>query len=198
MPYWHNAANAVVVPSLYEGFGLAVLEALACDVPVLATPTGVHPTALGGIDALVYAPGIGPLGRLVDTDAATWRRVFDTNVTGAAVATAAALHRLLELSHGIVLVTGPTGSGKTTTLYAVLSEVNTGLDKIITIEDPVEYQIPGIVQVPVNEKKGLTFTKPDLATFRDKLRAAGFYQEWREKIGADAWTLLEKHVGKLA
>ena len=47
------------------------------------------------------------------------------------------------------------------------------------------------------EKKGLTFTKPDLATFRDKLRAAGFYQEWREKIGADAWTLLEKHVGKL-
>ena len=47
------------------------------------------------------------------------------------------------------------------------------------------------------EKKGVTFTKPDLATFRDKLRSAGFYQEWREKIGSEAWTLLEKHVGKL-
>src|SRR5258708_32955895 len=59
-------------------------------------------------------------------------------------------------AHGMLLVTGPTGSGKTTTLYAVISEVNSGLDKIVTIEDPVEYRLPGVLQIPVNEKKGLT------------------------------------------
>ncbi|HWI21996.1 MAG TPA: glycosyltransferase [Baekduia sp.] len=56
VPYWHNAANAVVVPSDYEGFGLAALEALACDVPVIATPTGVHPVALDGIPGTYCAP----------------------------------------------------------------------------------------------------------------------------------------------
>ena len=61
--------------------------------------------------------------------------------------------------YGMVLVTGPTGSGKTTTLYAAISEVNTGKDKIITIEDPVEYNLPGVLQIPVNEKKGLTFAR---------------------------------------
>jgi type II secretory ATPase GspE/PulE/Tfp pilus assembly ATPase PilB-like protein len=61
--------------------------------------------------------------------------------------------------YGMILVTGPTGSGKTTTLYAALSEIASPEDKIITIEDPVEYQIPGITQVPVNEKKGLTFAR---------------------------------------
>ena len=61
--------------------------------------------------------------------------------------------------YGMVLVTGPTGSGKTTTLYAAISEVNSGKDKIITIEDPVEYHLPGILQIPVNEKKGLTFAR---------------------------------------
>jgi type IV pilus assembly protein PilB len=61
--------------------------------------------------------------------------------------------------YGMVLVTGPTGSGKTTTLYAALSEIKTDEDKIITIEDPVEYQLPGITQIPVNEKKGLTFSR---------------------------------------
>ncbi len=61
--------------------------------------------------------------------------------------------------YGMVLVTGPTGSGKTTTLYAALSEIATPEEKIVTIEDPVEYQIPGIVQVPVNERKGLTFAR---------------------------------------
>ena len=67
-----------------------------------------------------------------------------------------------KMSHepyGMVLVTGPTGSGKTTTLYAAISEINDGRDKIITIEDPVEYQLPGILQIPVNEKKGLTFAR---------------------------------------
>jgi general secretion pathway protein E len=59
----------------------------------------------------------------------------------------------------MMLVTGPTGSGKTTTLYAALTEIHNGREKIITIEDPVEYQLPGILQIPVNEKKGLTFAK---------------------------------------
>ncbi len=61
--------------------------------------------------------------------------------------------------YGMVLVTGPTGSGKTTTLYAAITEINTGEDKLITIEDPVEYQLRGVVQIPVNEKKGLTFAR---------------------------------------
>jgi type IV pilus assembly protein PilB len=61
--------------------------------------------------------------------------------------------------YGMVLVTGPTGSGKTTTLYAALSEIKSEEDKIITIEDPVEYQLKGITQIPVNEKKGLTFAR---------------------------------------
>lgn len=67
--------------------------------------------------------------------------------------------RLATEPYGMVLVTGPTGSGKTTSLYAAISEVNTGHDKIITIEDPVEYQLPGVLQIPVNEKKGLTFAR---------------------------------------
>ncbi len=69
------------------------------------------------------------------------------------------LRRLSAEPHGMLLVTGPTGSGKTTTLYAVITEVNKGLDKIITIEDPVEYQLPGVLQIPVNERKGLTFAR---------------------------------------
>lgn len=69
------------------------------------------------------------------------------------------LRRLAEEPYGMLLVTGPTGSGKTTTLYAALTEIHNGRDKIITIEDPVEYQLPGILQIPVNEKKGLTFAR---------------------------------------
>ena len=67
--------------------------------------------------------------------------------------------RYIMEPYGMVLVTGPTGSGKTTTLYAALSEIKNDEDKIITIEDPVEYQIKGITQIPVNEKKGLTFAR---------------------------------------
>nr|WP_235272683.1 GspE/PulE family protein [Methylotenera versatilis] len=66
---------------------------------------------------------------------------------------------LAEEPYGMLLVTGPTGSGKTTTLYGIISEINHGQDKIITIEDPVEYQLPGVLQIPVNEKKGLTFAR---------------------------------------
>ncbi|MCP2620093.1 GspE/PulE family protein [Candidatus Aminicenantes bacterium AC-334-K16] len=67
--------------------------------------------------------------------------------------------RYIVQPYGMVLVTGPTGSGKTTTLYAALTEIKSPEDKIITIEDPVEYQIDGITQIPVNEKKGLTFAR---------------------------------------
>ena len=69
------------------------------------------------------------------------------------------LRRAVREPYGMVLITGPTGSGKTTTLYAALSELDAGEEKIITIEDPVEYQLEGIVQIPVNEKKGLTFAR---------------------------------------
>jgi general secretion pathway protein E len=69
------------------------------------------------------------------------------------------LRRLSSLPYGMLLVTGPTGSGKTTTLYAAISETQTGSDKIVTIEDPVEYQLQGVLQIPVNEKKGLTFAR---------------------------------------
>ena len=69
------------------------------------------------------------------------------------------LRRFIKEPYGMILVTGPTGSGKTTTLYACLSEIKNEEDKIITIEDPVEYQLPGITQIPVNERKGLTFAR---------------------------------------
>jgi type IV pilus assembly protein PilB len=77
---------------------------------------------------------------------------FDENVINV-------LKKKIREPYGMILVTGPTGSGKTTTLYAAISEINSGEDKIITIEDPVEYQLKGVVQIPVNEKKGLTFAR---------------------------------------
>ncbi len=69
------------------------------------------------------------------------------------------VRRMAVQPYGLLLVTGPTGSGKTTTLYGVLNEINSGLDKIVTIEDPIEYQLPGVLQIPVNEKKGLGFAR---------------------------------------
>ena len=69
------------------------------------------------------------------------------------------IRKFIREPYGMVLVTGPTGSGKTTSLYACLSEIQTSEDKIITIEDPVEYQLKGVTQIPVNEKKGLTFAR---------------------------------------
>ncbi|MGB8337659.1 MAG: GspE/PulE family protein [Burkholderiales bacterium] len=70
-----------------------------------------------------------------------------------------AIRKLASKPHGMLLVTGPTGSGKTTTLYAAITEIHTGADKIVTIEDPVEYRLARVLQIPVNEKKGLTFAR---------------------------------------
>ena len=81
------------------------------------------------------------------------------DVVGFADSDLAKFRRYIQEPYGMVLVTGPTGSGKTTTLYAAVSEIKNDEDKIITIEDPVEYQIKGITQIPVNEKKGLTFAR---------------------------------------
>lgn len=75
------------------------------------------------------------------------------NQLGFNQAAIATIRRLSSEPYGMLLVTGPTGSGKTTSLYAAISEVNHGHDKIVTIEDPIEYQLPGVLQIPVNEKK---------------------------------------------
>jgi general secretion pathway protein E len=89
----------------------------------------------------------------------TTQQQLSLDSLGFAPAEVKRLRRLSNEPYGMLLVTGPTGSGKTTTLYAAISEINNGQDKIVTIEDPVEYQLPGVLQIPVNEKKGLTFAK---------------------------------------
>src|SRR5580693_4182013 len=81
------------------------------------------------------------------------------DVVGFAAEETGKFRRYIREPYGMVLVTGPTGSGKTTTLYAAINEIKTDEDKIVTIEDPVEYQLRGITQIPVNEKKGLTFAR---------------------------------------
>jgi type IV pilus assembly protein PilB len=81
------------------------------------------------------------------------------DVVGFSVEETRRFRRYIREPYGMVLVTGPTGSGKTTTLYAAINEIKTDEDKIVTIEDPVEYQLRGITQIPVNEKKGLTFAR---------------------------------------
>jgi len=86
-------------------------------------------------------------------------KTLNLNVLGLEDDTKRQLRKFIHEPYGMVLVTGPTGSGKTTTLYACLSEIQSSEDKIITIEDPVEYQLKGITQIPVNEKKGLTFAR---------------------------------------
>ncbi|MGH9780853.1 MAG: GspE/PulE family protein [Candidatus Acidiferrales bacterium] len=86
-------------------------------------------------------------------------RTLNLDVVGFAEEDVRKFRRYIREPYGMVLVTGPTGSGKTTTLYAAINEIKTDEDKIITIEDPVEYQVRGITQIPVNEKKGLTFAR---------------------------------------
>ncbi|HEU4389750.1 MAG TPA: GspE/PulE family protein, partial [Blastocatellia bacterium] len=86
-------------------------------------------------------------------------RELNLDVVGFASQDLKKFRKFIAEPYGMVLVTGPTGSGKTTTLYAALNEIKNEEDKIITIEDPVEYQLQGITQIPVNEKKGLTFAR---------------------------------------
>jgi general secretion pathway protein E len=90
---------------------------------------------------------------------ATTQQQLSLDSLGFAADEVRVLRRLSHEPYGMLLVTGPTGSGKTTTLYAAITEINNGQDKIVTIEDPVEYQLPGVLQIPVNEKKGLTFAR---------------------------------------
>jgi type IV pilus assembly protein PilB len=96
--------------------------------------------------------------RILDKTAFETRmKSMSLETVGIEASTVKKLRKAVKEPYGMILITGPTGSGKTTTLYAALAEVNSGEEKIITVEDPVEYQINGIVQVPVNEKKKLTF-----------------------------------------
>jgi len=98
--------------------------------------------------------------RILDKESANKEfRTLNLEVLGFDEDTKRKLRKFIREPYGMVLVTGPTGSGKTTTLYACLSEIVSVEDKIVTIEDPVEYQLPGITQIPVNEKKGLTFAR---------------------------------------
>jgi type II secretory ATPase GspE/PulE/Tfp pilus assembly ATPase PilB-like protein len=98
--------------------------------------------------------------RILDKESANKEfRTLNLDVLGFDEETKRKVRKFIREPYGMVLVTGPTGSGKTTTLYACLSEIVSVEDKIITIEDPVEYQLPGITQIPVNEKKGLTFAR---------------------------------------
>jgi type II secretory ATPase GspE/PulE/Tfp pilus assembly ATPase PilB-like protein len=98
--------------------------------------------------------------RILDKESANKEfRTLNLDILGFDEDTKRKLRKFIREPYGMVLVTGPTGSGKTTTLYACLSEIVSVEDKIITIEDPVEYQLHGITQIPVNEKKGLTFAR---------------------------------------
>jgi type II secretory ATPase GspE/PulE/Tfp pilus assembly ATPase PilB-like protein len=98
--------------------------------------------------------------RILDKESANAEfKSLNLEVVGFDAETKRKLRKFIREPYGMVLVTGPTGSGKTTTLYACLSEIQSVEDKIVTIEDPVEYQLRGITQIPVNEKKGLTFAR---------------------------------------
>ncbi|MCZ6507212.1 MAG: GspE/PulE family protein, partial [Acidobacteria bacterium] len=99
------------------------------------------------------------------------------------------VRKFIREPYGMVLVTGPTGSGKTTTLYACLSEIQSSEDKIVTIEDPVEYQLTGITQIPVNEKKGLTFARGLRSILRhdpDKIMVGEIRDEETAQIAVQA------------
>jgi general secretion pathway protein E/type IV pilus assembly protein PilB len=100
---------------------------------------------------MIYGEGL--VLRLLDKD----RMVFDLKTVGMPRVIADTFHELITMPHGIVLVTGPTGSGKTSTLYAALNEIKSPATKIITVEDPVEYHTQGISQIQVHSRIGLTF-----------------------------------------
>ena len=113
---------------------------------------------------------------------------------GMAPQTLALFERAIAQPHGIVLATGPTGSGKTTTLYAAVGKINTGREKILTVEDPVEYELPGVPQVPVREKVGVTFATalrallrqdPDIMLVGEIRVGVYFREELLKHRGAD-------------
>jgi type II secretory ATPase GspE/PulE/Tfp pilus assembly ATPase PilB-like protein len=111
------------------------------------------------------------------------------DVVGFDDVTLSKFRKFIKEPYGMVLVTGPTGSGKTTTLYASLSEIQSSEDKIITIEDPVEYQLRGITQIPVNEKKGLTFARGLRAILRhdpDKIMVGEIRDEETAQIAVQS------------
>lgn len=117
----------------------------ATDVRASVMPTVFgEDVVLRFLDRNIIVKGDGPSG---------------LDALGLEPAVLSSLRRALREPAGMILVAGPTGSGKTTTLYGVLVETSSGLEKIVTIEDPVEYQLPGVVQIPVNEAKGLTFAR---------------------------------------
>lgn len=108
---------------------------------------------------------------------------------GLDVGSMAQIRALAAKPHGMLLVTGPTGSGKTTTLYAAITEIHTGRDKIVTIEDPVEYRLPRVLQIPVNEKKGLTFARGLRSLLRhdpDKIMVGEIRDEETAQIAVQA------------
>ena len=112
------------------------------------------------VSILPSAAGESAVIRILDNEAITKELAeLRLDLLGFVSEDLARLRRAITRPHGMILVTGPTGSGKTTTLYAALSEINTGQDKIVTIEDPIEYRLRNVVQIPVNEKKGLTFAR---------------------------------------
>jgi general secretion pathway protein E len=118
------------------------IESRPMDIRVSVIPT------LWGEDVVM---------RLLDTSQMADR--LSLEALGVNPVSARVLRSLIARPHGMLLVTGPTGSGKTTTLYAMLGELPQDDEKIITIEDPVEYQLPGVMQIPVNDRKGLTFAR---------------------------------------
>jgi type II secretory ATPase GspE/PulE/Tfp pilus assembly ATPase PilB-like protein len=112
------------------------------------------------VSIMPTAHGEDAVIRILDKESANREfRTLNLEVLGLEEDTKRQFRKNIREPYGMVLVTGPTGSGKTTTLYACLSEIVSSEDKIITIEDPVEYQLKGITQIPVNEKKGLTFAR---------------------------------------
>lgn len=129
--------------------------------------------------------------RLLDRSALTGNREQALRLTDLAMdaQALATLRKLVAQPYGMVLVTGPTGSGKTTTLYAAIHEINSGQENIITIEDPVEYQLPGVLQIPVNEKKGLTFARGLRSILRhdpDKIMVGEIRDEETAQIAVQA------------
>src|SRR5271163_3679437 len=116
-------------------------------------------------------------------------RNLTLDVVGFDVEEVTRFRRYIHEPYGMVLVTGPTGSGKTTTLYAAINEIKNDEDKIITIEDPVEYQVRGITQIPVNEKKGLTFARGLRSILRhdpDKIMVGEFRDQETAQIAINS------------